>query len=311
MLLLRHNGWQHCGPGGSLVTTCAAAGADDGHYWHTTILIWSGLGEQTSCDWSLGHLESLWLALNYSDQISARVSRTQPRQDTELTTSSPSRLPNFRHNNLLILKLLPGPRTACESPWSAALSPRIIPGTGLSSPLSLICSPRITCHRLSPDWRWRVTFVTWCNTSEGWHVMTPRQRGNEVKIGQIRIILRMRVASWLPIINPGLHCTESLLSHALTDICWALDIILRADHFPLVNADQATLNQFDCAALLSLRGWCEGSGPSSQPRLLIQILTINCTLMVVYPFVVPNSPPEGIQSCFVFVSTFILQLDIS
>ena len=97
MLLLRHNGWQHCGPGDPcLVTTCAAAGAEG--LITDTQLFRSDQGRASGVTtpglWLVaGRQAGLWLALImlllfWSDIT--RVSRTRPRQDTE---SSPPQVP--------------------------------------------------------------------------------------------------------------------------------------------------------------------------------------------------------------------------
>ena len=131
---------------GDHLCSCGGWGA---HYWHTTIQIWSGPGELSphlGCDWWLVARPGCdWLSPAPPILIWYHPGQPDAAQTRhgELTTSSPSRLPNFRHNNLLILKLLPGPRrllVCAPSGQQLALSLRIIPGTGLSSPLSPVSS---------------------------------------------------------------------------------------------------------------------------------------------------------------------------
>ena len=192
----------------------------------------------------------------------------------------------------------------CAQVVSSEPSLRIIPGTGLSSHLSSVSQPYLLSgpdHISQVVSRLELTcyihYVTLLGLT-AWHVMTPRQQGNEVKIGQIRIILRMRVRPWLPIIIRvsivGISASSCRHGGPLTSV--EPRTLSWADHSEY-RRHSISLIVLHCC---HYRGWCEGSGrPSSQPRLLIQILTINCTLMVVYPFVVPNSPSRGykVASC--------------
>ena len=191
---------------------------------------------------------------------------------------------------------------------SSEPSLRIIPGTGPSSPLSSLLSVSALsalwpgshftgCLKTGTELLHSWQYVTLLGLT-AWHVMTPRQQGNEVKIGQIRIILRMRVRPWLPIIIrvsivgiTAASCRHGGHWHLLSPGHYAeLTILCSGD----------TQSVWLCCTVVITEAGVKGpGGPSSQPRLLIQILTINCALMVVYPFVVPNSPPRGykVASC--------------
>ena len=184
------------------------------HYRHTTILIWSGSGELTpaGAHWSDGSRAGLWLALPFSQLFWSDISPGQPdAAQTRLAAHHLKSLSsNFRHNNLLIPRLFPRPRTACVAPeWSASHSrSQHNPGTGL---LLYSLLPSVSVSALSPGSHFtgflqdcdRDALMTWhCVTLQrlgAWHVMTPRQRGNEVKIGRIILcVLRMGVLSRLP-----------------------------------------------------------------------------------------------------------------